>query len=142
MAFILEMVRGDSDVGREFCYCSIFHWNQILEIAQKFGWMPEGAMRDSRAQKYTKDYDEQFDSSYNWSEWAYCKRFSSSDAKAMSEALMLSLVHMEKNQDPSISEKELSIFADEELQHFQLKKTLIGIAKFAAKGEFAFAVDD
>ncbi len=142
MAFVLEMFRGNSDIGREFCCCSIFHWDEILKIAQKFGWAPEGAMPDARAQKYTKDYNEKFDSSYNWSEWAYCKRFSSSDAKAMSEALMLSLVHMEKNQGQSISNRESSIFTDGELRHFQLKETLICIANFAAKGEFVFAVDD
>ncbi len=99
-------------------------------------------MRDVRAQKYTKDYDEQFDSSYNWSEWAYCKRFSSSDAKAMSKALMLSLVLMEKNQSQSIAESESLIFTDEKYFCFQFKETLTRIAKFTAKGEFVFAVND
>lgn len=148
MAFIVEMVRGDSENSREHCSCSIFSWTKILAVAEKFGWGPEGTLPDEWARKYTIDYDNHFKPSYDWAPWAYCKRFSDSDAKAMSKAPFNAVENIQQGSVEWPLQNKPSMFIEdasliEQLKiNFSSSSELIGIAQFAANGGFVFAIDD
>ncbi len=148
MAFVIEMVRGSEKDGREHFDCSIFNWKKTLDLAEKFGWVPEGTLPDEWTRNYTRDYDAHFKPTYDWVSWEYCKRFSDSDAKNFSIALFEAAKYLQQDgvEKPAKNNPTIFIEGASLIEHlsvnFSITTVLIGLAQFASRGGFVFAVDD
>lgn len=74
--------------GKENTYyeCSKWFWEESLEIAREYGWIPMGTLPFRRSlEKYIKLG--RFESNYNPEEHCYAKMILEKDAKALGEAL-------------------------------------------------------
>ena len=92
MAFIVEMSwitppqHGEREPGWRSFSCSVWVWEQALELGRKAGWRPLNTIpSESSHEAWTRHG--QFDSSYEPNEWQYCKQFQSVDAAALADSL-------------------------------------------------------
>jgi hypothetical protein len=92
MTFVVEMNRGRmEDKTLEMYDCSAAAWESLLSIAQRFGWVPLGAIRDDRTAAGNPDYERGFDPSYEPRGWGDVKRVSDVDATELCIALRLAV---------------------------------------------------
>lgn len=80
MVWIVEMVHGRPQTAgfRTFdCHGSV--WPDVLELGQRFGWIPEGT-RDG-------DQDPRFEPTYEPEDWCHSKLISAQDASNLADAL-------------------------------------------------------
>ena len=86
---IVEMVRGEPGcAGFATFDLQVKTWRKLLEVAEKFGWTPEGTVINESSAKRNADYITQFQPTYKVEPWGYCKRVTDADAVAMSKALL------------------------------------------------------
>jgi hypothetical protein len=78
---IVEMVRGEpGEAGFATFDLQVKTWRKLLEVAEKFGWTPEGTVVDKDSAKRNHDYIAHFQPTYQVEPWGYCKRVTDMDA--------------------------------------------------------------
>ena len=146
---IVEMVRGEpGEDGFATFDLQIKTWRKLLEVAEKFSWIPEGTVIDEFSSQRNPDYIAHFQPTYKVEPWGYGKCVTDTDAVALSRALVAAyraitvgdfaplqgLNQVLISEDMTESEfKRLNLSANDSLRDF---------AEFTSKGGFIFAWDD
>jgi len=146
---IVEMVRGEPGQPGFTTYdLQVKTWRKLLEVAQKFGWTPEGTVIDEDSAKRNPDYIGRFQSTYKVEPWGYGKRVTDADAVAMSKALFAADKAIKAGKVGGL-EKQGAILisdgmneADFERLNLSAEGSLLSFAEFTANGGFIFAWDD
>jgi hypothetical protein len=74
---IVEMVRGEPEqTGFATFELQVKTWRKLLEVAELFGWTPEGAVVNENNARRNPDYMAYFQPTYKVEPWGYCKRVS------------------------------------------------------------------
>ena len=90
---IVEMVREEpGEAGFTTFDLQVKTWRKMLEVAEKFGWTPEGTVVDKDSAKRNHDYIAHFEPTYQVEPWGYCKRVTDTDAIRLSRALTATLI--------------------------------------------------
>lgn len=128
--------------------CGDTTWKGLLSIARSFGWNPAGTMRDERAARFTKDYEQHFVPNYEPEEWAHCKRIATTDAQNLAAALNRAAAAIRAGSVVVLERAGPALLKDDltptELRRVNELPTslLVEFARFASGGDFAFAWDD
>ena len=146
---IVEMVRGEpGEVGFATFDLQIKSWRKLLEVAEKFGWTPEGTVVDMDSAKRNPDYIGQFQPTYKVEPWGYCKRVTDTDAMALSRALKEAFIAIKAGDIPTLQAQSQVLIRDgmtrEEFESINLSPndSLRDFTKFTSNGGFVFAWDD
>lgn len=146
---IVEMVRGEPGQPEFTTFdLQVKTWRRLLEVAEKFGWTPEGTVVDENSAKRNSDYMAYFQPTYKVEPWGYCKRVTDSDAATLSRALLAAYkATCEESLAPLQGQNQMMIGEDmteAEFQRLNLSANdlLLNFAEFTAKGGFIFAWDD
>ena len=123
-------------------------WRKLLEIAEKFGWIPEGTVIDEFSAKRNSDYIAHFQPTYKVEPWGYCKRVTDTDAVALSRALTATFIAI-KAGDIAPLQAQNQVLISEDMTESDFKRlnlsaneSLLSFANFTSKGGFVFAWDD
>ena len=149
MMLIVEMVRGEpGQPGFTTFDLQVKTWRKLLEIAEKFGWTPEGTVIDEFSAKRNSDYSAHFQPTYKVEPWGYCKRMTDTDAFAISKALFAAYKAI-KARKAGVLDKSSAILISEDMNEAEFKRlnlsaedSLLSFAEFTACGGFIFAWDD
>ena len=146
---IVEMVRGEpGEAGFATFDLQVKTWRKLLEVAEKFGWTPEGTVVDEDSAKRNHDYIAHFQPTYKVEPWGYCKRVTDADAVAMSKALFAAYESIKAGK-VGVLEKSSAILISEDMNEADFDRlnlsaegSLLSFAEFTANGGFIFAWDD
>ena len=146
---IVEMVRGEpGEAGFATFDLQVKTWRKLLEVAEKFGWTPEGTVIDEDSAKRNHDYIAHFQPTYKVEPWGYCKRVTDADAVAMSKALFAAYESIKAGK-VGVLEKSSAILISEDMNEADFDRlnlsaegSLLSFAEFTANGGFIFAWDD
>ena len=146
---IVEMVRGEPGcAGFATFNLQVKTWRKLLEVAEKFGWTPEGTVINESNAKRNHDSIAHFQPTYKVEPWGYCKRVTDADAVAMSKALFAADKAIKAGKIGGL-EKQGAILisdgmneADFERLNLSAEGSLLSFAEFTANGGFIFAWDD
>ena len=146
---IVEMVRGEpGQLGFTTLDLQVKTWRKLLEIAEKFGWTPEGTVIDEFSAKRNSDYIAHFQPTYKVEPWGYGKRVTDADAVAMSKALFAAYESIKAGK-VGVLEKSSAILISEDMNeadfdrlNLSAEDSLLSFAEFTANGGFIFAWDD
>ena len=146
---IVEMVRGEpGEAGFATFDLQVKTWRKLLEVAEKFGWTPEGTVVDKDSAKRNHDYIAHFQPTYKVEPWGYCKRVTDADAVAMSKALFAAYESIKAGK-VGVLEKSSAILISEDMNeadfdrlNLSAEDSLLSFAEFTANGGFIFAWDD
>ena len=146
---IVEMVRGEpGQPGFTTFDLQVKTWRKLLEVAQKFGWTPEGTAVDEDSAKRNPDYIGRFQPTYKVEPWGYCKRVTDTDAMALSRALTAAFIAIKAGDIAPLQAQNQVLIGDgmtkEEFESVNLSSndSLLDFAEFTSKGGFVFAWDD
>ena len=123
-------------------------WRKLLEVAEKFGWTPEGTVVDEDSAKRNPDYISHFQPTYKVEPWGYCKRVTDADAVAMSKALFVADKAIKDGKVWGLEKPGAILIsdginkADFERLNLSADDSLLSFAEFTADGGFIFAWDD
>ncbi len=146
---IVEMVRGETgQPGFTTFDLQVKTWRKLLEVAEKFGWTPEGTVVDEDSAKRNPDYIGHFQPTYKVEPWGYGKRVTDADAVAMSKALFAAYEAIKAGK-VGVLEKSGAILISEDMNEADFERlnlsaegSLLSFAEFTANGGFIFAWDD
>jgi hypothetical protein len=146
---IVEMVQGEpGQVGFSTFDLQAKTWRKLLEVAEKFGWAPEGTVVDEFSAKRNTDYMAYFQPTYKVEPWGYCKRVSDTDATALSQALLAAYRAISAG-DFALLQGQNQMLIGEDMTEAEFERlnlsandSLLNFAEFTAKGGFIFAWDD
>ena len=146
---IVEMVRGEpGQPGFTTFDLQVKTWRKLLEIAEKFGWIPEGTVIDEFSAKRNSDYIAHFQPTYKVEPWGYCKRVTDTDAIGLSRALTAAFIAI-KAGDIAPLQAQNQVLISEDMTESDFKRlnlsandSLRDFAEFTSKGGFIFAWDD
>ena len=146
---IVEMVRGEpGQLGFTTFDLQVKTWRKLLEIAEKFGWTPEGTVIDEFSAKRNSDYIAHFQPTYKVEPWGYCKRVTDTDAIGLSRALTAAFIAI-KAGDIAPLQAQNQVLISEDMTESDFKRlnlsaneSLLSFANFTSKGGFVFAWDD
>ena len=146
---IVEMVRGEPGEARFATFdLQVKTWRKLLEVAEKFGWTPEGTVVDKDSAKRNPDYIAHFQPTYKVEPWGYCKRVTDADAVAMSKALFAAYKAIKAGK-VGVLDKSGAILISEDMNEADFERlnlsaedSLLSFAEFTACGGFIFAWDD
>jgi hypothetical protein len=149
MMLIVEMVRGETgQPGFTTFDLQVKTWRKLLEVAEKFGWTPEGTVVDEDSAKRNPDYIGHFQPTYKVEPWGYGKRVTDADAVAMSKALFAAYEAIKAGK-VGVLEKSGAILISEDMNEADFERlnlsaegSLLSFAEFTANGGFIFAWDD
>jgi hypothetical protein len=136
MTFIVECVHGTAgEPGYTRFDLTTWQWEKLLPLAEQFGWQPAGCIYHTRRRSHAQPhYGKPTD--YGWDEWARCKEVASADARNLSAALRrIIAVRARPTGGPFLISE--SGFVDRGMAF-----AAQGLADFADRGAFVFAVDD
>jgi len=146
---IVEMVRGEpGEVGFTTFDLQVKTWRKLLEVAEKFGWTPEGTVIDEDSAKRNHDYIAHFQPTYKVEPWGYCKRVSDTDAIGLSRALTAAFMAIKAGDIAPLQAQNQVLIRDgmtkDEFESVNLSSndSLLDFAEFTSKGGFVFAWDD
>ena len=146
---IVEMVRGEpGQPGFTTFDLQVKTWRKLLEVAEKFGWTPEGTVIDEFSAKRNSDYIAHFQPTYKVEPWGYCKRVTDTDAIGLSRALTAAFIAIKAGDIPPLQAQNQVLIRDgmtkEEFESVNLSSndSLRDFAEFTSKGGFVFAWDD
>jgi len=146
---IVEMVRGETgQPGFTTFDLQVKTWRKLLEIAEKFGWTPEGTVVDEDSAKRNPDYIGHFQPTYKVEPWGYCKRVTDTDAMALSRALTEVFIAIKAGDIPPLHAQNQVLISEDmtevEYQRLNLSAndSILNFAEFTSKGGFVFAWDD
>ena len=146
---IVEMVRGEpGTAGFSAFDLQVKTWRKLLEVAQKFGWTPEGTVVDEGSAKRNPDYIGQFQPTYKVEPWGYCKRVTDTDAAALSKALKAAFIAIKAGDIAPLQAQNQVLISEDmtevEYQRLNLSAnySILIFAEFTSKGGFVFAWDD
>ena len=146
---IVEMVRGEpGQPGFTTFDLQVKTWRKLLEIAEKFGWTPEGTVIDEFSAKRNSDYIAHFQPTYKVELWGYCKRVTDTVAIGLSRALTAAFIAIKAGDIPPLQAQNQVLIRDgmtkEEFESVNLSSndSLRDFAEFTSKGGFVFAWDD
>ena len=122
MMLIVEMVRGEpGQPGFTTFDLQVKTWRKLLEIAEKFGWTPEGTVIDEFSAKRNSDYIAHFQPTYKVEPWGYCKRMTDTDAFAISKALFAAYKAI-KARKAGVLDKSSAILISEDMNEAEFKR--------------------
>ena len=146
---IVEMLRGEpGEAGFTTFDLQVKSWRKLLEVAEKFGWTPEGTVVDKDSAKRNHDYITHFQPTYQVEPWGYCKRVTDTDAMALSRALKEAFIAIKAGDIPPLQAQSQVLISDgmtrEEFESINLSPndSLRDFAEFTSNGGFVFAWDD
>jgi hypothetical protein len=149
MMLIVEMVIGETgQPGFTTFDLQVKTWRKLLEVAEKFGWTPEGTFVDEDSAKRNPDYIGQFQPTYKVEPWGYCKRVTDTDAIGLSRALTAAFIAIKAGDIAPLTAQNQVLIRDgmtkEEFESVNLSSndSLRDFAEFTSKGGFVFAWDD
>jgi hypothetical protein len=146
---IVEMVRGEpGEAGFTTFDLQVKTWRKLLEVAEKFGWTPEGTVVDEDSAKRNPDYIGHFQPTYKVEPWGYCKRVTDTDAMALSRALTDAFIAIKAGDIAPLQAQNQVLISEDmtevEYQRLNLSAndSILNFAEFTSKGGFVFAWDD
>ena len=146
---IVEMVIGETgQPGFTTFDLQVKTWRKLLEVAEKFGWTPEGTFVDEDSAKRNPDYIGQFQPTYKVEPWGYCKRVTDTDAAALSKALKAAFIAIKAGDIAPLQAQNQVLISEDmtevEYQRLNLSAnySILIFAEFTSKGGFVFAWDD
>ena len=146
---IVEMVRGEpGQPGFTTFDLQVKTWRKLLEVAEKFGWTPEGTVIDEGSAKRNHDYIAHFQPTYQVEPWGYCKRVTDTDAIGLSRALTAAFIAIKAGDIAPLQAQSQVLIREgmtkEEFESVNLNanESLHDFAEFTSKGGFVFAWDD
>jgi len=149
MVCIVEMGRGDPYApGYEDYSCSGDVWRQLLDLAQAYGWNPQGTLRDEHSARYTESYEKYFEPNYEPREWSHCKQVGKEDAHQLATALVIAKMAIDAGESSVVFERgpvlivEGLTFAEMARVNAKPVDLIDGFARFLYGGGFRFAWDD
>lgn len=146
---IVEMVRGKPGQPQFTTFdLQVKTWRQLLEVAETFGWTPEGTVMHERSARTNPDYIARFQPTYQVEPWGYCKRVTDTDAASLSSALV-SAYKAINGGDFAPLQRQNQVLISEDMTESEFKRlnlsandSLRDFAEFTSKGGFIFAWDD
>ena len=146
---IVEMVRGEPGEPGFTCFDQqVKTWRKLLEVAQKFGWTPEGTVVDEFSARRNSEYVANFQPTYKVEPWGCHKRVTDADAFAMSKAMFAASKAIKAGK-VGVLEKSGAILISEDMNEADFERlnlsaedSLLSFAEFTACGGFIFAWDD
>ena len=146
---IVEMVRGEpGEAGFTTFDLQVKTWRKMLEVAEKFGWKPEGTVIDEFSAKRNSEYVANFQPTYKVEPWGCHKRVTDADAFAISKALFAAYKAIKAGK-AGVLDKSSAILISEDMNEAEFKRlnlsaedSLLSFAEFTAYGGFIFAWDD
>lgn len=146
---IVEMVRGEpGQPGFTTFDLQVKTWRKLLEIAEKFGWTPEGTVIDEFSAKRNSDYIAHFQPTYKVEPWGYCKRVTDTDAIGLSRALTAAFIAIKAGDIAPLQAQNQVLISDgmtaSDFKRLNLSPndSLRDFAEFTSNGGFVFAWDD
>ena len=146
---IVEMVRREpGEAGFATFDLQVKTWRKLLEVAEKFGWTPEGTVVDKDSAKRNHDYIAHFQPTYKAEPWGYCKRVTDTDAIGLSRALTAAFIAIKAGDIAPLQAQSQVLIREgmtkEEFESVNLSSndSLRDFAEFTSKGGFVFAWDD
>ena len=146
---IVEMVRGEPEqAGFATFDLQVKTWRKLLEVAELFGWTPEGTVVNENSARRNPDYIAYFQPTYKVEPWGYCKRVTDTDAAALSRALLVAYKAISAGDFAPLQGQNLMLIC-EDMTEVDFEKinqsandSLLMFAQFSASGGFSFACDD
>ena len=149
MAFIVEMVHRKEDCAEpRFYSCHRDTWEQLLTLAEMFGWHPSGTVNANDLDHPTADYDKHFQPNYEPEEWAYCKAVTKEDASNIALALLNAHDAIKSGKVAMLPKSRTTIFKQDMTEdefisiNNDIGQQLLQFGLFASQGGFLFAWDD
>ena len=146
---IVEMVRGETgQPGFTTFDLQVKTWRKLLEVAEKFGWTPEGTVVDEDSAKRNHDYIAHFQPTYKVEPWGYCKRVTDTDAIGLSRALTAAFMAIKAGDIAPLQAQNQVLISDgmtaSDFKRLNLRPndSLRDFAEFTSNGGFVFAWDD
>jgi len=141
--YVTETIKNGEQSAdwREFS-CSMWHWDDTVELGRKLGWKPKGTVFEKSEGKYIL-------SDYRPNEWYGKKLFQADDAKALAAVLEIGQQFMYEGKleaaekiNPVLIREGVSM---KELIQLNAQLTPMFLKNFIAflkRGQFYFAYDD